>query len=162
MPRLRPSCNLSQNTFAVKAYIRDRIATAIRLAVCKGHTQLGELKAKPHGSKGRPLKDFLSSKGTGRFRALPRSVSFCFEQASSSSDSACGQLFAWASTPSHQDLFTRNKVKCAEAPIRNNIGTDSQVLVREARKATRPNCADSAGMAVPFSALSAVQEMIRF
>src|SRR5438105_15273328 len=56
----------------------------------------------------------------------------------------------------------RKPPKCDEAAIKKSIGTDSQVLVREARKATRPSLADSAGIAVPFSALSAVHEIILF
>ena len=58
--------------------------------------------------------------------------------------------------------YTPSIEKCDEAPIRNNIGTDSQVFVRDARKAILPSAADSAGTAVPFSALSAVQDMILF
>ena len=46
--------------------------------------------------------------------------------------------------------------------MKNNIGTDSHVFVRDARNATRASFADSGGTAVPFSALSAVQEIIRF
>jgi len=52
--------------------------------------------------------------------------------------------------------------KCDEAPMSNNIGTDNQVFVRDAKNAILPNFADSGGMAVPFSALSAVQDIIRF
>lgn len=55
-----------------------------------------------------------------------------------------------------------NIVKCEDAPIRNSIGIDSQVLVRDAKKAIRASFAESAGTAVPFSALSAVQDIIRF
>ena len=46
--------------------------------------------------------------------------------------------------------------------MKNNIGTDSHVFVRDARKAILASFADSGGMAVPFSALSAVQDIIRF
>src|SRR5215216_1633538 len=46
--------------------------------------------------------------------------------------------------------------------MKNNIGTDNQVFVREARKAIRASLADSGGIAALFSALSAVQEMILF
>ena len=58
-------------------------------------------------------------------------------------------------TPNHP-------VKCFEAAISNNIGKESQALARDARKATRASFADSGGIAAPFSALSAVHEMMRF
>ena len=59
-------------------------------------------------------------------------------------------------------IHTPNMEKCEEAPISNNIGTDNQVFVRDAKNATRPNFADSGGIAVPFSALSAVHDIMRF
>src|SRR6266404_3789555 len=58
--------------------------------------------------------------------------------------------------------YTPNIEKCDDAPMKNSIGTESQVFVRDARNAIRASAADSGGTAVPFSALSAVQEIIRF
>src|SRR3989442_5153287 len=46
--------------------------------------------------------------------------------------------------------------------MKNSMGTESQALAREARKARRASLADSGGTGVPFAAFSAVHAMIRF